>query len=56
MIVLIERPTGTIYGGSVAAPVFQRVMSYALHHYGIPATGPLHPPATTTGSIASDVT
>jgi cell division protein FtsI/penicillin-binding protein 2 len=56
MIVLIQRPQTVIFGGSVAAPVFQRVMSYALHHYGIAATGPTAPPAHHGTSVSSDVT
>lgn len=38
MIVVIQRPTPVIFGGDVAAPVFQKVMSYALHRYDVPAT------------------
>ena len=57
MIVVVERPRTTIYGGAVAAPVFQQVMSYALHHYGIPSNGTMVRPLTGAGaSIASDVT
>ena len=57
MIVVIERPLNDIYGGSVAAPVFQEVMSYALHHYGIPSNGAVQKPLTgAAASIASDVT
>jgi cell division protein FtsI (penicillin-binding protein 3) len=57
MIVVIERPLNNIYGGSVAAPVFQEVMSYALHHYGIPSNGVQQKPLTgASASIASDVT
>ncbi len=40
MIVMIQRPTPVIYGGDVAAPVFARVMGYALHRYGVPTSGP----------------
>ena len=36
-IVVLDRPT-PIYGGSVAAPVFAQLMSYALHRYDIPTT------------------
>jgi cell division protein FtsI (penicillin-binding protein 3) len=36
-IVVLNHPT-PIYGGAVAAPVFSTIMSYALHHYGIPTT------------------
>ncbi|MBU6515371.1 MAG: penicillin-binding protein 2 [Acidobacteriota bacterium] len=56
MFVDIERPQTTIYGGSAAAPVFQRVMSYALRHYSIPSSGTTVRPLTGSASIASDVT
>jgi len=57
MIVVIERPQTTIYGGAVAAPIFQEVMSYALHHYNIPSNGTMVKPLKGAGaSIASDVT
>jgi len=57
MIVVIERPQTTIFGGAVAAPVFQQVMSYALHHYGIPSNGTMVKPLKGAGaSIGSDVT
>lgn len=56
MIVMVQRPTTDIYGGDVAAPVFQQVMSYALHHYGIPSSGVVQHPLQGGASIASDVT
>jgi cell division protein FtsI (penicillin-binding protein 3) len=57
MIVVVERPQTTIFGGAVAAPVFQQVMSYALRHYGIPSSGTIVKPLTGPGaSISSDVT
>ncbi len=57
MIVVVERPQTTIFGGAVAAPIFQAVMSYALHHYGIPSNGTKVKPLTGPGaSISSDVT
>ena len=37
MIVVLDRPT-PIFGGTVAAPVFSQIMSYALHRYDIPTT------------------
>jgi hypothetical protein len=41
----------------VAAPIFQEVMSYALHHYNIPSNGTYQKPLKGTGaSISSDVT
>ena len=36
-IVVLDRPT-PIYGGAVAAPVFSKIMAYALHRYDVPAT------------------
>jgi cell division protein FtsI (penicillin-binding protein 3) len=56
MIVVIERPLNDIYGGSVSAPVFQQVMSYALHHYGIPSNGAVQKPLTGAAALSSDVT
>ncbi len=35
--VVLDRPT-PIFGGTVAAPVFSQIMSYALHRYDIPTT------------------
>ena len=43
MIVVLNRPT-PIFGGTVAAPVFSQIMSYALHRYDVPTT----PGAATT--------
>ena len=37
MVVVLDRPT-PIFGGTVAAPVFSQIMSYALHRYDIPTT------------------
>ena len=57
MIVVIERPLNNIFGGTVAAPVFQEVMSYALHHYGIPSNGAVQKPLKgAAASISSNVT
>jgi cell division protein FtsI (penicillin-binding protein 3) len=56
MIVVIQRPLNDIYGGSVSAPVFQEIMSYALHHYGIPSNGAIQKPLTGAAAISSDVT
>lgn len=36
-IVELDRPT-PIYGGAVAAPVFSKLMTYALHRYDVPTT------------------
>ena len=58
MIVVIQRPTPVIYGGSVAAPVFARVMSYALHRYGVPTSRRVSAPSLQGGSVTflQDVT
>ncbi|MFI5036126.1 MAG: peptidoglycan D,D-transpeptidase FtsI family protein [Acidimicrobiales bacterium] len=57
MIVVVERPQTTIFGGAVAAPIFQQVMSYALHHYGIPSNGRVVKPLKgSLAAIGSDVT
>jgi cell division protein FtsI (penicillin-binding protein 3) len=55
MIVVLDRPT-PIFGGTVAAPVFSQIMSYALHRYDVPTTpgaATTTPPATTTPSTSS---
>jgi cell division protein FtsI (penicillin-binding protein 3) len=62
MIVVLNRPT-PIFGGTVAAPVFSQIMSYALHRYDIPTTpgaqsSTTQPgsPATKTSDQAQDIT
>jgi cell division protein FtsI (penicillin-binding protein 3) len=37
--VFLQQPVRGYYGGSVAAPVFQQVMTYALTHEGVPPSG-----------------
>ncbi|CAB4862192.1 unannotated protein [freshwater metagenome] len=56
-IVVIQRPRTSIFGGVISAPVFQRIMAYALHHYNIPLTAK-HGQKITPGSTSfhSDVT
>jgi cell division protein FtsI (penicillin-binding protein 3) len=49
MIVVLNRPT-PIFGGTVAAPVFSQIMSYALHRYDIPTTPGAQAPPTTPGT------
>jgi cell division protein FtsI (penicillin-binding protein 3) len=59
IIVVLDRPT-PIFGGTVAAPVFSQIMSYALHRYDIPTTpgATTAPPAPTqsASSQAQDIT
>jgi cell division protein FtsI (penicillin-binding protein 3) len=62
MIVVLNRPT-PIFGGTVAAPVFSQIMSYALHRYDIPTspgakagTGPATTTPPSGTSQAQDIT
>jgi cell division protein FtsI/penicillin-binding protein 2 len=58
MIVVLDRPT-PIFGGTVAAPVFSQIMSYALHRYDIPTTpgaATQGPAAPSPSSQAQDIT
>jgi cell division protein FtsI (penicillin-binding protein 3) len=58
MIVVLDRPT-PIFGGTVAAPVFSQIMSYALHRYDIPTTAGAssqRAAAQTPTSQAQDIT
>jgi cell division protein FtsI (penicillin-binding protein 3) len=51
MIVVLDRPT-PIFGGTVAAPVFSQIMSYALHRYDIPTTPGVQTTPATPGSTS----
>ncbi len=55
MIVVLDRPT-PIFGGTVAAPVFSQIMSYALHRYDIPTTPGVPTPASTPGTTPASTT
>jgi cell division protein FtsI (penicillin-binding protein 3) len=37
-IIVLQRPTPDIFGSTNAAPVFSKIMKYALHRYGIPTS------------------
>ncbi|HWF16712.1 MAG TPA: penicillin-binding protein 2 [Acidimicrobiales bacterium] len=52
IIVVLNRPT-PIFGGTVAAPVFSQIMSYALHRYDIPTTPGAQSTTTPPGSTAT---
>jgi len=57
-IVVLDRPT-PIFGGTVAAPVFAKIMSYALHRYDIPTTpgaSTQGPQGSSAASQAQDIT
>ncbi len=55
MIVVLDRPT-PIFGGTVAAPVFSQIMSYALHRYDIPTTPGAHTTTAPPGSAPASPT
>jgi cell division protein FtsI (penicillin-binding protein 3) len=44
--VILQRPSASIYGGTVAAPVFHDVMTYALQELKVPPTGTAAAPIT----------
>lgn len=55
--VILQRPSASIYGGTVAAPVFHDVMTYALQELQIPPTGTTKAPiklAVTPEEAAAD--
>ena len=54
MSVTLQRPRSSIYGGVVAAPVFSKVMTYALQDYGIPPTGTKPPRIPLTYDPSAD--
>lgn len=44
--VVVDDPNGNIYGGSVAAPAFQKIVGWAVPHFGINPCPPTACPAT----------
>lgn len=44
MVVVVENPQGTYYGGTVSAPVFARVMQESLRLMNVPLDKPLDAP------------
>jgi len=44
MIVVVENPAGSYYGGTVSAPVFSRVMQESLRLMNVPLDKPLDTP------------
>jgi cell division protein FtsI (penicillin-binding protein 3) len=53
VLVTVDEPHGAIFGGVVAAPVFQQIASFDLRYLEIPPDGPPLPASTTTGSVAT---
>jgi cell division protein FtsI (penicillin-binding protein 3) len=56
IIVVIDEPTGDIYGGSVAAPVFADLAQYGLRLFHIPPPLVERPPAPDTVAAAEAAT
>ena len=56
IIVVIDEPTATIYGGSAAAPVFADLASFALSRFRIPPAGttPMTPTDASTVAVAGN--
>ena len=48
--VILQKPSSGHYGGVVAAPVFQQVMTYALAARGVPPTGTRPPQGARSGT------
>ena len=46
VLVVVDAPHGTIYGGSVAAPAFQKIVGWAVPHFGIDPCPPKACPAS----------
>jgi cell division protein FtsI/penicillin-binding protein 2 len=42
VLVSVDEPQGTIYGGLVAAPAFEQIASFDLQYLGVPPDLPLH--------------
>jgi cell division protein FtsI (penicillin-binding protein 3) len=43
VLVNVDEPRGSIWGGVVAAPAFQQISRYALQYLEIPPDAPLQP-------------
>jgi len=41
IVVSIDEPSGSIYGGTVAAPAFSQIAAFAVEHLKIPPTQPV---------------
>jgi cell division protein FtsI/penicillin-binding protein 2 len=47
---MVDEPQGSIYGGSVAAPAFQKIVGWAVPYLGIGPTAPW-PAGTSPGGL-----
>ena len=51
MIVVLDEPTSSIYGGEVSAPVFAQLGQYALARYGIAPPAQLAPVSLPSAAV-----
>ncbi len=56
IIVSIDEPSNSIYGGTVAAPSFSRLAAYCMDHLKIPPAPTKPPSAEATGTVNAAVT
>jgi cell division protein FtsI (penicillin-binding protein 3) len=56
VLVTVDPPHGAIFGGVVAAPVFQQIASFDLRYLEIPPDGPPLPSSSTTTATSSTAT
>jgi cell division protein FtsI (penicillin-binding protein 3)/stage V sporulation protein D (sporulation-specific penicillin-binding protein) len=52
VLVTVDEPHGAIFGGVVAAPVFQQIASFDLRYLEIPPDAPTPPASTSTASTS----
>ncbi len=52
IVITIDEPSGTIFGGSVAAPAFSRLAQFCVAHLKIPPSAPQAPAAAATSKTA----
>jgi len=55
-MVVLQRPVGSYFGGAVAAPVFSKIMSYALHRYGVPTSAGGGDTSSVSGAVVQEAT
>ena len=55
VLVTVDEPHGAIFGGVVAAPVFQQIASFDLRYLEIPPDGPTLPSSTAGTTTSTSV-
>ncbi len=54
IIVVLDEPQGSVFAADVAAPVFQKLASYALRQFHIPPAGSLDPSTDATAVVVDN--